>query len=73
MFLDDIVKQYDAYKENGAISGDVDFDKAVDTSITEKAVEILGAYERVKRPVAWTFFSKNKIREKLAFMSLFLL
>jgi len=46
MFLDDIVKQYDAYKANGAISGDVDFDKAVDTSITEKAVEILGAYER---------------------------
>ncbi|MFJ8065848.1 ABC transporter substrate-binding protein [Psychrobacillus sp. NPDC096426] len=46
MFLDDIVKQYDAYKANGAISGDVDFDKAVDTSVTEKAVEILGAYER---------------------------
>lgn len=46
MFLDDIVKQYDAYKANGAISGEIDFDKAVDTSITEKAVEILGAYER---------------------------
>lgn len=46
MFLDDIVKQYDAYKANGAISGDVDFDKAVDTSITEKAVKILGTYER---------------------------
>ncbi|MEK4243842.1 ABC transporter substrate-binding protein [Psychrobacillus sp. FSL K6-2684] len=45
MFLDDVVKQYDAYKENGAISGDVDFDKAVDTSITEKAVEILGEYK----------------------------
>ncbi|GGA35024.1 hypothetical protein GCM10011384_26000 [Psychrobacillus lasiicapitis] len=46
MFLDDVIKQYDAYKANGAISGDVNFDKAVDTSITEKAVEILGAYER---------------------------
>ncbi len=46
MFLDDVKKQYDVYKENGAISGDVDFDKAVDTSVTEKAVEILGAYER---------------------------
>lgn len=46
MFLDDVVKQYDAYKANGAISGDVDFEKAVDTSLTEKAVEILGAYER---------------------------
>ena len=45
MFLDDVLKQYDAYKANGAISGDVDFDKAVDTSITEKAVDILGKYE----------------------------
>lgn len=45
MFLDDVLKQYDTYKENGAISGDVDFDKAVDTSITEKAVEILGEYK----------------------------
>ncbi|MCM3358319.1 ABC transporter substrate-binding protein [Psychrobacillus sp. MER TA 171] len=45
MFLDDVLKQYDVYKENGAISGDVDFDKAVDTSITEKAVEILGEYK----------------------------
>ena len=40
MFIDDIEKQYDAYKENGAIRGDVDLDKAIDTSITEKAVEI---------------------------------
>lgn len=46
MFLDDVLNQYNAYKENGAISGDVDFDKAVDTSMTEKAVEILGAYEK---------------------------
>lgn len=46
MFLDDVLKQYNAYKENGAISGEVDFDKAVDTSVTEKAVEILGAYKK---------------------------
>ena len=45
MFLDDVLKQYEVYKENGAISGDVDFDKAVDTDITEKAVEILGEYK----------------------------
>ncbi|MER2261867.1 MAG: ABC transporter substrate-binding protein [Psychrobacillus sp.] len=45
MFIDDVLKQYEAYKDNGAISGDVDFDKAVDTSITEKAVEILGEYK----------------------------
>lgn len=46
MFLDDIKKQYNAYKENGAISGDVNLDKAIDTKMTEKAVEILGAYEK---------------------------
>lgn len=45
MFLDDVMKQYDSYKEHGAIDGDVDFDKAVDTSMTEKAVEILGEYK----------------------------
>ena len=46
MFIDDIEKQFDAYKENGAIRGDVDLDKAIDTSITEKAVETIGKYER---------------------------
>ncbi|MEI4771566.1 ABC transporter substrate-binding protein [Psychrobacillus sp. FJAT-51614] len=46
MFLDDVKKQYDVYKANGAIDGDVDFDKAVDTFITEKAVEILGEYDK---------------------------
>ena len=45
MFLDDVLKQYEVYKDNGAISGDVDFDKAMDTTITEKAVEILGEYK----------------------------
>lgn len=46
MFVDDILKQYDTYKANGAIRGDIDFDKAIDTSITEKAVETIGEYER---------------------------
>ena len=45
MFVEDIKKQYDMYKANGAIKGDIDFDKAVDTSLAEKAVDILGAYE----------------------------
>ncbi|MCG7343731.1 ABC transporter substrate-binding protein [Sporosarcina sp. ACRSL] len=45
MFVDDIKKQYETYKANGAILGDIDFDKAVDTSLTEKAVEIIGVYE----------------------------
>lgn len=46
MFIDDIKKQYDQYKANGAIRGDVDLNKAIDTSITEKAVETIGEYER---------------------------
>ncbi|MEK5040211.1 ABC transporter substrate-binding protein [Sporosarcina sp. FSL K6-3457] len=46
MFIDDIKKQYDTYKANGAIRGDVDLNKAIDTSITEKAVETIGEYER---------------------------
>lgn len=46
MFTDDIKKQYNTYKANGAIRGDVDLNKAIDTSITEKAVETIGKYER---------------------------
>ncbi|WP_438314351.1 ABC transporter substrate-binding protein [Sporosarcina sp. FA9] len=46
MFIDDIHKQYDSYKANGAIRGDVDFDKAIDTSITERALEIIGLYDQ---------------------------
>lgn len=46
MFIDDIKKQYDTYKANGAIRGEIDFDKAIDTSITEKAVETIGPYDR---------------------------
>lgn len=46
MFIEDIKKQYDAYKANGAIRGDIDFDKAIDTSVTEKAVDTIGEYDR---------------------------
>lgn len=46
MFIDDILKQYETYKANGAIRGEIDFDKAIDTSITEKAVETIGEYDR---------------------------
>ncbi len=45
LFIDDVLKQYETYKENGAITGDVDFDKAIDTSMAEKVVEILGEYK----------------------------
>lgn len=46
MFVNDIKKQYDTYKANGAIRGEIDLDKAIDTSITEKAVETIGKYDR---------------------------
>ncbi|OLN22521.1 taurine ABC transporter substrate-binding protein [Domibacillus antri] len=45
MFLDDIRNQYELYKKNGAISGELNFDEAIDTDITEKAVKIIGEYE----------------------------
>ncbi|ARI78506.1 ABC transporter substrate-binding protein [Halobacillus mangrovi] len=45
MFIEDIKKQYDMYKENNAIRGNLDFEKAIDTSMTEKAVEVLGSYK----------------------------
>ncbi|MFC7062069.1 ABC transporter substrate-binding protein [Halobacillus seohaensis] len=45
MFIDDIKSQYDMYEENGATRGEFDFDKSIDTSITEKAVDIIGVYE----------------------------
>lgn len=45
MFIDDIKNQYDMYKRNDAIVGNVDFESAIDTTITEKAVELLGEYK----------------------------
>lgn len=45
MFIEDIKRQYEFYDSNGAIIGDVNFEDAIDTSITEKAVELLGEYQ----------------------------
>lgn len=45
MFVEDIQAQYDWYNGNGAIVGDVDLTEAIDTSLAEEAVEILGVYE----------------------------
>lgn len=45
MFIGDIRDQYELYKKNGAIRGEFNFDEAIDTSLTEKAVEIIGKYE----------------------------
>ncbi|OES46384.1 ABC transporter substrate-binding protein [Domibacillus iocasae] len=45
MFVDDIRAQYEMYKENGAIRGEFNFNEAIDTSVTEKAVKVIGEYE----------------------------
>ena len=45
MFVDDIKKQYEWYKSRGGIVGDLNFDKAIDTSLIDKAVQILGEYK----------------------------
>lgn len=45
MRIDDIHKQYELYKANGATKGKFDFEKAIDTKVTEEAVKILGNYK----------------------------
>ncbi|MGP4077416.1 ABC transporter substrate-binding protein [Halobacillus sp. K22] len=45
MFVEDIKKQYEMYKENGAIRGEFDFETSIDTSMTGKAVDVLGEYK----------------------------
>ena len=45
MYIEDIKKQYEMYKANGAISGNVDFNKAIDPSLTEEAIKIIGEYD----------------------------
>ncbi|WP_245799195.1 ABC transporter substrate-binding protein [Virgibacillus siamensis] len=45
MFVEDIKKQYNMYKENGGIKGEVDLDKAVDMSLVEDVVDIIGEYK----------------------------
>lgn len=44
MFVANIRDQYEWYKKRGAIKGDVDLNKAVDTSLAKKAVQVLGKY-----------------------------
>jgi NitT/TauT family transport system substrate-binding protein len=45
MFTSDIKNQYDWYKSRGGISGDVNLNKAIDPSLAENAVKILGEYK----------------------------
>lgn len=45
MFVDDIKKQYKMYKENGGIKGEVDLEKAVDMSLVEDVLDIIGEYK----------------------------
>ncbi|MFC4558259.1 ABC transporter substrate-binding protein [Virgibacillus kekensis] len=44
MFVEDIKQQYEFYKDNGAIKGDVNFDKSVDLSLVEEVLDIIGEY-----------------------------
>ncbi|TLS52716.1 taurine ABC transporter substrate-binding protein [Paenibacillus antri] len=44
MFVDDIKAQYEWYKERGALIKDIDVDAAIDATLAEEAVEILGEY-----------------------------
>ncbi|MEC3885605.1 ABC transporter substrate-binding protein [Halobacillus sp. HZG1] len=46
MFIDDIKKQFEMYDANGAISGDINFNDAIDTSLSEEAMEMIGRYDR---------------------------
>ncbi|WP_217424786.1 ABC transporter substrate-binding protein [Virgibacillus ihumii] len=45
MFVEDIKRQYKMYKENGGIQGEVDLEKAVDMSLVEDVVGIIGEYK----------------------------
>ncbi|MYL50608.1 PhnD/SsuA/transferrin family substrate-binding protein [Halobacillus litoralis] len=46
MFIEDIKKQFEMYDANGAIRGDIDFNDAIDTSLSEEAMEVIGRYDR---------------------------
>ncbi|MFC4401858.1 ABC transporter substrate-binding protein [Gracilibacillus xinjiangensis] len=45
IFEEDVEKQYEFYKENGAIQTELDFDQIIDMSLVEEAIEIIGTYE----------------------------
>ncbi|HET7656806.1 MAG TPA: ABC transporter substrate-binding protein, partial [Bacillales bacterium] len=44
MFVNNIKDQFEFYKKQGAIKGNIDFSKAVNTSLAKQAVQILGKY-----------------------------
>jgi NitT/TauT family transport system substrate-binding protein len=45
MYVDDIKSQYEWYKQRGALIKDIDLKQAIDTTLAEEAVKILGKYE----------------------------
>ncbi|BAS26856.1 ABC transporter substrate-binding protein [Limnochorda pilosa] len=49
VYVDDINRQYEFYKANGALVGDVDLSKVIDLSLAQNAVEILGPYGEADR------------------------
>ncbi|RJS62444.1 taurine ABC transporter substrate-binding protein [Bacillus sp. PK3_68] len=46
MYMEDIKKQYQMYKANGAIQGEVDLNKAIDSSLTEETIKVIGEYKQ---------------------------
>ncbi|ENH97878.1 sulfonate/nitrate/taurine ABC transporter extracellular binding protein [Gracilibacillus halophilus YIM-C55.5] len=45
IFEEDVKNQYEFYKERGAIQGELDFEKMIDMSLVEEAIEVIGEYE----------------------------
>ncbi|SFL53107.1 NitT/TauT family transport system substrate-binding protein [Gracilibacillus orientalis] len=45
IFEEDVENQYQFYQENGAIQGELDFDKIIDMSLVEEALDLIGTYE----------------------------
>ncbi|SER49524.1 NitT/TauT family transport system substrate-binding protein [Gracilibacillus ureilyticus] len=45
IFEEDVKKQYEFYKENGAIKGELDLEEIIDMTLVEEAINIIGTYE----------------------------
>lgn len=45
IFEEDVIQQYEFYKEQGAIQEELDFDKIIDMSLVEEAIEVIGTYQ----------------------------
>ncbi|GAA0286433.1 NitT/TauT family transport system substrate-binding protein [Gracilibacillus halotolerans] len=48
LFEEDIQKQYEFYKNNGAIQDDMDLEQIIDMSLVDEVLELIGEYEESK-------------------------